>query len=122
MPLFLSVAEYGDAVERLAKETDAAGRPVGSVTPAMVLFVSLDGDRGRGVANGTKWMGSLYGLPPKAFERHLVAGSPDEVATRIAEYRAVGAEHVAVYVTDDQPIDQFEHLMAALPAQVTTRG
>jgi alkanesulfonate monooxygenase SsuD/methylene tetrahydromethanopterin reductase-like flavin-dependent oxidoreductase (luciferase family) len=122
MPLFLSVAEYGDAVERLAKEADAAGRPAGAVTPAMVLFVSLDTDRSRGVAKGTKWMGSLYGLPPKAFERHLVAGTPDEVATRVAEYRAVGAEHVAVYITDDEPIDQFEHLMAAVPAEVTTRG
>ena len=88
----------------------------------MVLFVSLDEDRLRGVAKGTAWMGSLYGLPPKAFDRHLVAGSPDEVAARVAEYRAAGAEHVAVYVTDDQPIDQFERLMAALPgAGVPTR-
>jgi alkanesulfonate monooxygenase SsuD/methylene tetrahydromethanopterin reductase-like flavin-dependent oxidoreductase (luciferase family) len=122
MPLFLSVAEYGDAVERLAKEADAFGRPAGAVTPAMVLFVSTDEDRRRGVAKGTAWMGSLYGLPPKAFERHLVAGTPNEVAGRVAEYRAVGAEHVAVYVTDDQPIDQFERMMAALPAQVPTRG
>ena len=57
----------------------------------MVLFVSLDADRDRGVAKGTGWMGSLYGLPPKAFERHLVAGTADEVAARVAEYRAVGA-------------------------------
>ena len=28
----------------------------------------------------------------------------------MAEYRAVGAEHVAVYVTDDEPIDQFTRL------------
>jgi alkanesulfonate monooxygenase SsuD/methylene tetrahydromethanopterin reductase-like flavin-dependent oxidoreductase (luciferase family) len=116
MPLFLDVDQYGDAVERLAKEVDTAGRPTGSVTPAMVLFVSLDDDRDRGVAAGTKWMGSLYGLPPKAFERHLVAGTADEVAARVAQYRAVGAEHVAVYVTDDEPIDQFTRLVAALPA------
>jgi alkanesulfonate monooxygenase SsuD/methylene tetrahydromethanopterin reductase-like flavin-dependent oxidoreductase (luciferase family) len=116
MPLFLSVDEYGDAVERLAKEADAVGRQGDPVTPAMVLFVSLDEDRARGAATGTAWMGSLYGLPPKAFDRHLVAGTPDEVATRIAEYRSVGAEHVAVYVTDDEPIDQFERLMTALPA------
>ena len=116
MPLFLGVADYGDAVERLGKEADAAGRPAGAVTPAMVLFVSLDDDCARGADRGTRWMGSLYGLPPKAFERHLVAGSPDEVATRVAEYRAAGAEHVAVYVTDDQPLDQFERLMTALPA------
>ena len=88
MPLFLDVDQYGDAVERLAKEVDAAGRPPGAVTPAMVLFVSLDDDRDRGVVAGTGWMGSLYGLPPKAFERHLVAGTADEVAARVAEYRA----------------------------------
>ena len=116
MPLFLDVDEYGDAVERLVKEADAVGRPTGAVTPAMVLFVSLDGDHARGVAKGTGWMSSLYGIPPKAFERHLVAGTPDEVAARIAAYRAAGAEHVAVYVTDDRPIDQFERLMTALAA------
>ena len=123
MPLFLGVDEYGDAVERLAKEADAVGRPAGAVTPAMVLFVSIDDDRARGTAKGTAWMGSLYGLPPKAFERHLVAGGPDEVADRVAAYRSAGAEHVAVYVTDDQPIDQFERLVAALPAAgVPTRN
>jgi alkanesulfonate monooxygenase SsuD/methylene tetrahydromethanopterin reductase-like flavin-dependent oxidoreductase (luciferase family) len=122
MPLFLEVAAYGDAVERLGKEADAVGRPPDAVTPAMVLFVSLDDDRSRGVARGTAWMGSLYGLPPKAFERHLVAGTPDEVAARVAGYRAAGAEHVAVYVTDDEPLDQFERLMTALPsAGVPTR-
>ena len=116
MPLFVSVEEYADAVERLGKEADAVGRPAGAVTPAMVVFVSLDDDRARGVARGTAWMGSLYGLPAKAFDRHLVAGTPDEVAARVADYRAAGAEHVAVYVTDDRPIDQFERLVAALPA------
>ena len=88
----------------------------------MVLFVSLDDDVARGTAKGTAWMGSLYGLPPKAFERHLVAGTPGEVAARVAAYRAAGADHVAVYVTDDRPIDQFERLLAALPsAGVATR-
>jgi alkanesulfonate monooxygenase SsuD/methylene tetrahydromethanopterin reductase-like flavin-dependent oxidoreductase (luciferase family) len=116
MPLFLSVDEYGDAVERLGKEVDASGRAPGTVTPAIVLFVSIDGDPDHGMAKGTQWMGSLYGIPPKAFERHLIAGSADEVAARVAEYREVGAEHVAIYVTDDQPIDQFARLMAALPA------
>jgi len=116
MPLFLSVDEYGDAIERLGKEVDASGRAPGTVTPAMVLFVSIDEDGDRGAAKGTGWMGSLYGIPPKAFERHLVAGTADQVAARIAEYRKVGAEHIAIYVTDDQPIDQFQRLMAALPA------
>ncbi len=115
MPLFLSVDEYAQAVERLGKEADAVGRASGSVTPAMVLFVSLDQDHARGVAKGSAWMSSLYGIPAKAFERHLVAGTPDEVAGRVAEYRSAGADHVAIYVTDDRPIDQFERLVEALP-------
>lgn len=116
MPLFLSVDQYGDAVERLGKQVDVSGRAPDAVTPAMVLFVSIDEDRDRGMTEGTGWMGSLYGIAPKAFERHLVVGTAAEVAARIAEYRAVGAEHVAIYVTDDRPIDQFARLMAALPA------
>lgn len=122
MPLFLDVDAYADGVERLGKEADASGRPAGAVTPAMVLFVSIDEDRDRGLATGSRWMGSLYGIPPKAFERHLVAGSAEEVAARVAEYRAVGAEHVAVYVTDDRPVDQFARLMAALPAAGVPTG
>ena len=82
MPLFLSVDEYGDAVERLGKEVDGPGRAPDAVIPAMVLFVSIDGDRDRATTAGTEWMGSLYGIPPKAFERHLVAGTADEVAAR----------------------------------------
>jgi alkanesulfonate monooxygenase SsuD/methylene tetrahydromethanopterin reductase-like flavin-dependent oxidoreductase (luciferase family) len=116
MPLFLSVDEYGDAVERLSKEVDVSGRAHGSVTPAMVLFVSISEDRDLGMAKGTGWMGSLYGIPPKAFERHLITGTADEVAARVAQYREVGAEHLAIYVTDDQPLDQFARLMVALPA------
>ena len=122
MPLFLTVDQYGDAVERLAKEVDAAGRAPDAVTPAMVLFVSIDEDRGRGTAKGTGWMGSLYGIPPKAFERHLVCGTAEEVAQRVADYRGAGAEHVAVYVTDDRPIDQFTHLLEALPAAGVPTG
>jgi len=116
MPLFLSVDEYRDAAIRLAKEVDDAGRPPGSVTPAMVVFVAIDDDRDAGRARGTAWMASLYGLPPKAFDRHLLTGSASEVAARVVEYRSAGADHVAVYVTDDAPLTQFERLMSAMPA------
>lgn len=115
MPLFLSVDDYRQAVLRLTKEVEAAGRPEGAVLPAMVLFVAIDPDHSVGLAKGTAWMSSLYGLPPKAFERHVVTGSAPEVADVVARYRSAGAEHVAVYVTDDAPLEQFTQLVAALP-------
>jgi len=123
MPLFLSTTEYAAAVERLAKEVDRAGRPVGAVTPSMVLFISIDDDAHRARQRGTGWMSALYGIPARAFERHLVHGTATEVADTVASYRAAGAEHVVVYVTADQPMDQFERLVAALPAAgVPIRG
>ena len=61
-------------------------------------------------------MGSLYGLPAKAFARHLVSGTADEVASVVAAFCAAGARHVAIYVTADEPLGQFERLVSALPA------
>jgi alkanesulfonate monooxygenase SsuD/methylene tetrahydromethanopterin reductase-like flavin-dependent oxidoreductase (luciferase family) len=116
MPLFLSVVEYNDAVERLRKECAGAGRHPDEVTPSLALFVSIDDDPGRGLARGAEWMGSLYGLPAKAFARHLVSGTADEVAATVAAFCAAGARHVAIYVTADEPLGQFERLVAALPA------
>jgi alkanesulfonate monooxygenase SsuD/methylene tetrahydromethanopterin reductase-like flavin-dependent oxidoreductase (luciferase family) len=123
MPLFLNPTEYRQAVGRLAKEVERAGRAADEVVPSMVLFVSIDDDPTVGRRRGTAWMSSLYGIPAKAFERHLVSGSADEVADVVATYRNAGAEHVAVYVTADQPLEQFDRLVSALSvAGVTTRG
>lgn len=116
MPLFLTPSAYGEAVERLAKEVDAAGRAADAVTPSIVLFVHVADDPVAGRARGTEWMGSHYGIPAKAFGRHLVNGTADEVAGVVASFFRAGAEHVAIYVTEDQPLAQFERLLAALPA------
>ncbi len=123
MPLFLSPSAYQQALERLAKEVDRAGRPKGAVTPSMVLFISVDDDTTIASARGTGWMSSLYGIPAKAFQRHLVSGTAADVAGTVAAYRDAGAEHVVVYVTADEPLEQFERLIAALPeAGVQVRG
>jgi alkanesulfonate monooxygenase SsuD/methylene tetrahydromethanopterin reductase-like flavin-dependent oxidoreductase (luciferase family) len=123
MPLFLKPDEYADALDRLAKEVDRSGRPPGAVTPSIVLFVSVDDDPTVGCRRGTEWMSSLYGIPAKAFERHLVNGSARDIADTVSSYRCAGAEHVAIYVTSDAPLEQFELLVSALPAtEPTTRG
>ncbi len=114
MPLFLSSETYQQALERLDKEVQRAGRAEGSVTPAMTLFVSIDDEPDIAVDRGTRWMSSLYAIPAKAFERHLVAGNAMEVAKVVTAFRQAGAHHVSLYVTDDNPLPQFEHLMTAL--------
>lgn len=116
MPLFLNPTQYADALERLAKESVRAGRPSDAVTRSMVLFVSIDDDADKGRRRGTEWMSTMYGIPAKAFERHLVAGTASDVAETVAIYRRAGAEHVVLYITEDEPLDQFERLVTAMAA------
>ncbi len=113
VPLFLDPTELASSLEQLRAEVAVAGRPPSAVTPAVVVMVAVG--RGRKVhERGTHWLSSLYGIPPKAFDRHLVAGPADHCATRLDEYVAAGAEHVVVMIADDQPIDHFAELAGAL--------
>ena len=123
MPLFLDPTEYTAALTRLAKEADRAGRAASEVVPSIVLFVSIGEDATLRQRRGTGWMSSLYGIPAKAFDRHLVSGTAAEVADVVIAYRTAGAAHVAVYITDDDPLEQFERLTSALVAAgAPTRG
>ena len=61
-----------------------------AVTPAMVLFVSLDDDRARGWP-GTAWMGSLYGLPPRRSSGTWWPAPPTRSPPGWPRYRAAGA-------------------------------
>ncbi len=106
IPLFVPPDDYGAALGRLGKESERVGRDPTEVARAIVAFVSVGGagadERGLG------WMSSLYGLPARSFERHLVTGTARACATVLARYVDAGAQHVAVFVTTDDPLVQFE--------------
>ena len=44
----------------------------------------MSGEDDEAPVRGAAWLSELYRLPPKAFERHLVAGSPDDLRRRAA--------------------------------------
>lgn len=122
IPFFLGAVEYAEALERLAKEAEGADRSAAEVTPATVLFVSIDDDVHRALARGTRWMSSLYRIPAKAFARHLVYGTASDVAKVVTNFWSAGAEHVAIYVTANEPLEQFDRLIAALPSLWCIQG
>jgi alkanesulfonate monooxygenase SsuD/methylene tetrahydromethanopterin reductase-like flavin-dependent oxidoreductase (luciferase family) len=108
IPLFVPPHEYAAAMGRLDKEAERAGRDPSTVARATVAFVSVGGS-GAG-ERGLAWMGSLYGLPARSFERHLVVGDARSCARALARFTEAGAGHVAVFVTCDDPLVQFEDL------------
>ena len=120
IPLFLGPDDLARGVDLLRQETAAAGRDPMAVTPAVVLPMAVGTDPATH-ERGTQWLARLYGIPPKAFARHLVAGSPDRCAEVVARYQEAGAEHVVVMVADDDALGHFARLIAALEPQPATR-
>lgn len=113
IPLFLDAVSMADAVAELRAGAAAHGRDPAAVTPGVVAVVSVGADADRAARRGTAWLADLYGLPAKAFGRHLVSGSPDRCAEALGSYLAAGAAHVAVMVAGDDAVDQFAALAGA---------
>lgn len=111
-PLFLSPAELAVARDELCAEATDSGRDPATITQAMVVVVAI-GEEAAAAERGARWLGDLYDLPPKAFSRHLLAGSASSCAERLHEYVEAGAEHVAVMVAGTGALDQFEALADA---------
>jgi alkanesulfonate monooxygenase SsuD/methylene tetrahydromethanopterin reductase-like flavin-dependent oxidoreductase (luciferase family) len=68
----------------------------------------------------------MYGVPAKAFERHLVAGEPETCAAALSRYAEAGARHILIMVAGAGAVHHFDLLRsafvartAAVPAGVT---
>ncbi len=120
IPLFVPPDDYAAALGRLDKEAERVGRDPTTLARAMVAFVSVGGP---GAAErGLSWMASLYGIAARSFERHLVAGSARSCARALARFAESGAQHVAVFVTSDDPLVQFEDLAGEFAGFIAARG
>ena len=113
IPLFVDPTTMSDAVVELRYATAAAGRDPTAVVPGVVAVVSVGPDTDHAAARGTAWLSALYGIPAKAFGRHLVAGPPDRCADTLGRYIRAGVAHAAVMVAGDDPLDQFAALAAS---------
>ncbi len=113
VPLFLGPEKYASSLGALRRAAQDLGRDPDEVFPAVVLVATVGEDIATARAAGTAWLSLLYGLPPKAFERHLVAGPAEHCALAAARYVAAGAAHVIVLVAGDDALGQFRALAAA---------
>jgi alkanesulfonate monooxygenase SsuD/methylene tetrahydromethanopterin reductase-like flavin-dependent oxidoreductase (luciferase family) len=116
VPLFLAPDEYGTALAALRRETAEAGRDPEAVQAGVVVFACV-GDDDEAPVRGAQWLSELYRLPPKAFHRHLVAGSPEMCAASLGRYADAGARHILVMVAGSPAVEHFGQLRAAFVSQ-----
>lgn len=117
IPLFVPPHRLRDEFLLLADDARGAGRDPAAIARAAVVFVSV-GRFPEARDRGLRWLSSLYGLPEPRFARHLVAGEPARCAEELSAYVEAGAEHLALFLADDDPLPQFEPLIAELHANV----
>lgn len=111
-PLFITPDDYGTSLTTLRRQSEEAGRDPDSVEPAVVVFARVGPDD-EAPARGRQWLSELYGLPAKAFERHLVAGQPETCAVALRRYVDAGARHIVVMVAGSRAVRQFGLLRSA---------
>ena len=104
------------ALGALRQETEAAGRHPDAVEPAVVIFARVGPDDEAPPAV-REWLSDMYGVPPKAFERHLVAGEPETCAAVLGHYVEAGARHIIVMVAGTGAVRHFASLRSAFMAR-----
>lgn len=116
VPLFMGVDDYALGVARLLDRAAEVGRDPAQVTPSIVVVMNV-GPAEEATDSGLAWLSRFYGLPAKAFRRHLLAGPPEACAEGIQRYLDAGAHHVAVLVASDTGVvHQFAAVRDALAA------
>jgi alkanesulfonate monooxygenase SsuD/methylene tetrahydromethanopterin reductase-like flavin-dependent oxidoreductase (luciferase family) len=113
VPLFIGPEKFAASLSHLRDLASDSSRDPDDIVPAAVMVTVVDEDGTRGRAAGGRWLSRLYGIPPKAFERHLVAGSAAHCAEVAAAYVDAGAAQVIVLVAADDALEQFCALAAA---------
>jgi alkanesulfonate monooxygenase SsuD/methylene tetrahydromethanopterin reductase-like flavin-dependent oxidoreductase (luciferase family) len=86
------------AVDRLAEKAADLGRPVPAITGC--VMVAMEGDPTLpdpdNLVRRLTDPDGMFGIPPEAVGDMVLRGDPAEVAGRIEELRAIGAERVVV--------------------------
>lgn len=126
IPMFLSPATYRERLATLRSHLTAAGRAPDAVVPAVLVMVSTGSVPSTARQRAADWLAALYGLPARAFTRHVVVGSAAQVATELDAYRDAGAAHVAVMVADEDPLAHAGDLLGIMagraPASTSSRS
>ena len=110
---FRTVPESAAAFERVREACEAAGRHPASMTYSVAQTVCCGKDEAEFRRRAT-----AIGREPDAMRETGVAGTPGEVAAKIAEFAQIGAERVYLQVLDLGDLDHLELIASDVAPQV----
>jgi probable F420-dependent oxidoreductase len=105
MPYLVGPERFGQSLEQVRAEAVACGRPAEAVQGALFCWAGVGADGPRARRTALEVLSRIYrqDFGPLA-DRYVPAGTPTQVAARLGEYAAAGAETVvfAPAVVDDE--------------------
>jgi F420-dependent oxidoreductase-like protein len=110
---FSSVLESAAAFARVREAVEAAGRDPASMTYSVAQMVCCGKDEAE-----YRRRAAAIGRDPAQAREQGVAGTPGEVAAKIAEFAAVGADRVYLQVLDLHDRDHLELIASDVAPQV----
>ncbi len=110
---FHTVPESAAAFERVREACEAAGRQPASMTYSVAQTVCCGKDEAE-----FRRRAAAIGREPDAMRETGVAGTPGEVAAKIAEFAQIGAERMYLQVLDLADLDHLELIAADVAPQV----
>jgi F420-dependent oxidoreductase-like protein len=110
---FSSVADSSEAFGRVRVACEEAGRYPSSMAFSVALVVCCGKDEA-----SFKQRAEAIGRDPDELRTSGLAGTPGEVAEKIAAYAEIGAERVYLQVLDLSDIDHLELIAAEVAPQV----
>ena len=110
---FHTVPDSAAAFERVRAACEAAGRHPASMTYSVAQTVCCGKDEAE-----FRRRAAAIGREPDAMRETGVAGTPGEVAAKIAEFAQIGAERVYLQVLDLGDLDHLELIASDVAPQV----
>ncbi|HRW36843.1 MAG: LLM class flavin-dependent oxidoreductase [Acidimicrobiales bacterium] len=101
---------FAAEVPRLAADVRAAGRDGEAFTRAAAVAVFVEEVEPE--TDPHAWLGRLYDLPPATFARAVVRGTATQVVSELDAFAAAGADHLALVVAGDRPVDHLRAVVA----------
>lgn len=95
LPYMYTPEMLADSITKIEEFTAEAGRPPGSVRPALFIFSCVHEDRATALEMANKQLSRQYNQDfSKMVEKYTIAGNPEDCAARVAEYVEAGATAV----------------------------
>ena len=105
--IFCSARRFGETVERIRDATAELGRSAPSwFGLSMWCGLGSEGDRARALLG--RRMQALYNQPPEKFRHVTAAGTPVQVAEKLAPFVEAGAEHLTIVTVADSVHDGID--------------